>query len=172
MERNRQAHAAGVEHILTDRDQGRLHTACDEFGAPAPASASSNALDLLVGIHPGDPVVAEINGEIDIASVSWLRETLLLAIQRHRQAICVNLQGVTFLDCSGVSALIASARRARLDGGWMQVIHPSAQARRVIMLLRLQHLLKTREQAGVAAACCEHAARSAHQRSENVNGSI
>ncbi len=169
-ETNRQAHAAGGELFLTSCDQGRLDTACDEFGASA--SASSDALDLLVEIHPGAPVVAEISGEMDIASGSWLRETLLLAIQRHGPAICVDLQGVTFLDCSGVSVLVATARRATVEGGWMRVVRPSAQARRVIMLLRLQHLLTTREQAGAAAARCEHAARSAHKRRENANGSI
>ncbi len=152
---NRRAHASGVEFILADGDQGRLDAACHEFGASA--SAFRNAHGLLVQIHPGAPVVAEISGEIDIASVSWLRETLLLAIQRHGPVICVDIQGVTFLDCSGVSVLIATARRAQLKGGWMRVTRPSAPARRVIRLLRLQHLLTTPEQAGGAAARCEHA---------------
>lgn len=112
-----------------------------------PLPAFGDALHLLAEIHPGVPTVAEISGEIDIASASWLRETLLLAIRRHGPAICVDLQKVTFLDCSGVNVLLATACRARLEGGRMQVIRPSAPVRRVIALLGLQAVLRSDEQA-------------------------
>jgi anti-anti-sigma factor len=103
--------------------------------------ASADALDIHVDIHPGVPVVAEIGGEIDVASAPWLRETLLLAVRRHGPMICVDLRGVTFLDCSGVNVLLATARRALLEGGRMQVVRPSAQAWRLITLLGLQGVL-------------------------------
>ncbi len=106
-----------------------------------PAFASFDALDLRVVIHPGVPAIAEISGEMDIASASWVRETLLLAIRHHGPAISVDLQGVTFLDCSGISVLLATARRARLEGGQMRVVRPSARAWQVITLLGLQHVL-------------------------------
>ncbi len=106
------------------------------------ASASADAFDMHMEIHPGVPTVAEIGGEIDIASAPRLRETLLLAIRRHGPVICVDLRGVTFLDCAGVNVLLATARRARLEGGRMQVVRPSAQAAwRVITLLGLQGVL-------------------------------
>lgn len=101
---------------------------------------------LQVDIRPGVPAVAEVSGELDIASASWLRETLLLAIRRHGPAICVDLQGVTFLDCSGINALLATARRARLEGGRMRVLSPSAPARRVIGLLGLQKVLTSADE--------------------------
>lgn|SRR5512146_2792512 len=105
------------------------------------ALAAGGAFDLQVAIHPGAPAVAEISGEVDIASASWLHEALLLAIRRHGPAICVDLQGVTFLDCSGVSVLLTARRRACLEGGWMQVIRPSARAWHVITLLSLQDVV-------------------------------
>jgi anti-anti-sigma factor len=116
------------------------------------ARGSGGAPGLQADIHPGVPVVAEIRGEIDIASASWLRETLLLAIRCHGPAIGVDLRGVTFLDCSGISALLATARRARLEGGRMRVISPSAPARRVIGLLGLQDVLSAGERAGTVTA--------------------
>jgi len=106
-----------------------------------PAPVSLDALDLRVEIYPGVPAIAEISGEMDIASAPRLRETLLLAIRRHGPAISVDLHGVTFLDCSGVNVLLATARRARLEGGWMRVVRPSAKAWQVITLLGLQHVL-------------------------------
>jgi anti-anti-sigma factor len=109
-------------------------------GSP-PAPASFDTLNLQVKIHPGAPAVVEISGEIDITSAAWLRETLLLAIRRHGPAIRTDLRGVTFLDCSGVNVLLATARRAWLEGGWLRVVRPSAQAWRVITLLSLQDVL-------------------------------
>ncbi len=106
-----------------------------------PTPCGTSAHGLRVDIRPGVPAVAEISGEIDIASASWLRETLLLAIRCHGAAICVDLRGVTFLDCAGVSALLATARRARLEGGRMRVTSPSAPAMRVIALLGLRDVL-------------------------------
>ena len=103
--------------------------------------AAEDGLTLRIAIHPGIPAVAEITGEIDIASASWLRETLLLAIRQHGPALHVDLHGVTFLDCSGINALLATARRARLEDGRMRVIRPSAQALRVIKLLGLRGVL-------------------------------
>jgi anti-sigma B factor antagonist len=114
--------------------------------ARPPARACADALGLRVDIHPGVPAVAEVSGEVDIASASWLRETLLVAIQRHGPAIGVDLHGVTFLDCSGVGVLLATARRAWLEGGRMRVIRPSAPAWRVITLLCLQDVLARDEQ--------------------------
>jgi anti-anti-sigma factor len=106
-----------------------------------PACGSGGVFGLQVEIRPGVPAVVEISGELDIASASWLRETLLLTMRCHGPAIRVDLRGVTFLDCSGINALLATARRARLEGGRMRVTSPSAPAERVIALLGLRNVL-------------------------------
>jgi anti-sigma B factor antagonist len=108
----------------------------------SPFLSAGDPLHLRVEIHPGVPALAEVSGEIDIASASWLRERLLLAIRRHGPALCVDLHAVTFLDCSGVTVLLATARRASLEGGWMRVTRPSKPAWRVITLLGLHDVLK------------------------------
>jgi anti-anti-sigma factor len=116
---------------------------------PPSASASFDALGLRVEIRLGVPAVAEVSGDVDIATAPWLRETLLLAIQWYGPAISVDLQGVTFLDCAGVNALLATERRARLEGGQAQVTRSSAPAWRVISLLGLQELLTGADNPGV-----------------------
>jgi anti-anti-sigma factor len=110
--------------------------------SPAP-SPSLDEPGLHVEIRLDVRVVAEVSGDIDIATAPWLRETLLLAIQRYGPAIDVDLHGVTFLDCAGINALLATARRARLEGGQVRVTRLSAPARRVISLLGLQQQLLT-----------------------------
>jgi len=108
----------------------------------SPVRCAGDPLHLRVAIYPGVPAVIEVSGEIDIASASWLRERLLLAIRCHGPALSVDLHAVTFLDCSGVTVLLATARRASLEGGWMRVTRPSRPAWRVITLLGLHEVLK------------------------------
>ena len=107
---------------------------------PPSASIPFDAPELRVEIRPGVPAVAEVSGDVDVATGPWLCETLLLAVQRYGPSISVDLQGVLFLDCAGVNALLATARRARLDGGHVQVTRWSAPAWRVITLLGLEDL--------------------------------
>ena len=107
---------------------------------PASASFSTHSICAWKSTR-ATPAIAAISGEMDIASVPWLREALLLAIRRHGPAISVDLHEVTFLDCSGINVLLATARRARLEGGWMRVVRPSAKAWHIITLLGLQHVL-------------------------------
>jgi anti-anti-sigma factor len=121
-----------TEHALKPSDRPLL--------MPPSASASFDALGLRVEIRPGVPAVAEVSGDVDIATAPWLCESLLLAIQRYGPSICVDLQGVTFFDCAGVNALLATARRARLEGGHVQVTRWSARAWRVITLVSLDDL--------------------------------
>jgi anti-sigma B factor antagonist len=96
---------------------------------------------LRVGVRAGIPPVIEIRGEIDVQSARWLRDELLLTVRRHGPRLTLDLSGVTFLDCAGINVLLATRRRARLEGGWLQVIRPSACASRVISLLGLRNVL-------------------------------
>jgi anti-anti-sigma factor len=119
-----------TKHALQPSDRPLL--------VPPSAPTPFDALGLRVEIRHGVPAVAEVSGDVDIATAPWLCENLLLAIQRYGPSISVDLQGVTFFDCAGVNALVATARRARLDGGHVQVTRWSAPAWRVITLVGLQ----------------------------------
>jgi anti-anti-sigma factor len=88
--------------------------------------------ELVVDIHPGAPLHAEVHGELDILTAPWLREELLRVILRHGPRLVLDLSGVTFMDCAGISMLLAMRRRAQLAGGWLRVINPSRPASRII----------------------------------------
>jgi anti-anti-sigma factor len=102
------------------------------------APGHTEPADLRVGIRPGAQPVVEIRGEVDIQSAAQLREELLRVVRRYGPQLALDLTGVTFLDCAGVNVLLATRRRARLDGGWVRVIRASPRARRTISLLGLR----------------------------------
>jgi len=91
-----------------------------------------------VSTRPGAAPVVRICGELDLYSAPQLRDELLRAVRRHGPRLCLDLGDVTFLDCAGVSVLLAARRRARLQDGWIRISHASPRARRTLTLLGLQ----------------------------------
>src|SRR5260370_24289822 len=65
-------------------------------------------------IHPASAVpTVEVAGELDLESGPYLHEQLRSLIRAHGAYLAIDLSGVTFIDCSGVNALLASGRDAR-----------------------------------------------------------
>ena len=77
-------------------------------------------------------LVVEVAGELDLQAVPLL-DTLGI----DPCFVVLDLHGVTFMDCSGVRALLEARRRAVAAGG---SLHLAAPSRHVVSLLRLTHL--------------------------------
>ena len=78
------------------------------------------ALTIEVGHGRGYAIVT-VAGEIDIATVTQLRERLFELAASGRPLIA-DLDRVGFIDSAGLSALAGAAKRAAASGGSLQVI--------------------------------------------------
>jgi hypothetical protein len=63
---------------------------------------------------------------------------IIVAVSRE-----VDVSGVSFMDCAGLRALLATRRRAELRGGFIRLIATSAAVRRVIELTGAHEALAT-----------------------------
>jgi anti-anti-sigma factor len=126
--------------------------------APQKSLQTRAGAELRVGIHPGAPPQAAVHGEIDISTSPWLREDLLSVILRHGPELVLDLGGVTFMDCTGINLLLATRRRARLAGGWLQVINAAPAVTRIIALTGLRQVLTPSADHQVRAMTREHVA--------------
>ena len=99
--------------------------------------------DLRVSIRPGPLPVIEVHGEIDVWSGRQLRDQLLWVMSRHGARLALDLGGVTFIDCAGIGALLATRRRAELDGGSVRIVRVSPRVRRILALANVQQVLKS-----------------------------
>ncbi|MFD3537397.1 STAS domain-containing protein [Streptomyces sp. NPDC058664] len=59
--------------------------------------------------------VAQVTGELDIATAPRIRQALIGAVHRHGRVI-IDLGRLEFCDCAGLSALIAAQNTARVHG--------------------------------------------------------
>jgi anti-anti-sigma factor len=79
----------------------------------------------------GGVVIAEITGDIDISTVSGLRERLL-GLANEGQSLIVDLNQVTFIDSAGLGVLVAVARRSRERGGSLNAVCSRPQTRKLL----------------------------------------
>lgn len=81
-------------------------------------------------------------GELDLVVVELLRDSVAWALhgvveKTAVEAIVVELDEVTFLDCAALGVLICLAERCRERGVPFVVVRPSAVVQRLIFLLEL-----------------------------------
>jgi anti-sigma B factor antagonist len=90
------------------------------------------ALDVTVRSERGFVIVA-VTGEIDISTVTRLRERLFELADAGRPLI-VDLERITFIDSAGLGALVGAYRRATAHGGSLQVVCARPQTRRLLWM--------------------------------------
>jgi anti-anti-sigma factor len=89
--------------------------------------------------HDGK-VVVSVGGDVDLVTSEELRQVLEAAV-RVNPHVEVDLTGLTFIDSSGLSALVEGHRAARDAGGTVVLRHPTPMLRRLLDITRLDSLL-------------------------------
>jgi anti-sigma B factor antagonist len=99
-------------------------------------------MQLVTRLCAGSPVpTIEVAGEIDVESGPRLREQAGLIMWAHGPQLALDLANVTFIDCAGVSALLAICRSARTLGGSVRLATASPCVRRLARITGLQPVL-------------------------------
>jgi len=80
--------------------------------------------------------IATLAGEIDISTVTQLREGLFVLAASSRQMV-IDLDQVTFIDATGLNALVSAANRTAAHGGTLRVVCARPQ---ILKLFRLTGL--------------------------------
>jgi anti-sigma B factor antagonist len=81
-------------------------------------------------------VVVAVAGEVDIATVTRLRERLFKLAASGRTLV-VDLDQVSFIDSAGLAALVGAAKRAAAHGASLQVICARSKTRQLFRLTGL-----------------------------------
>jgi anti-sigma B factor antagonist len=97
------------------------------------------SIDVSSGRCPGCVVVA-LRGEIDKTHAAWLARALSAAAAPGSRVI-VDLEGLAFLDCSGLSAMVSARKQARQAGGDLRLAAPQQLVLRLLSLTELTGLL-------------------------------
>jgi anti-sigma B factor antagonist len=94
--------------------------------------------------HPPLTVVA-VAGEVDVATAPSLRARLVELIGEGKVNLAIDLEGVDFLDSTGLGVLVSTVKRVRNDGGDLTLVCTNP------------HILKVFEITGLTTVFAIHA---------------
>jgi anti-anti-sigma factor len=92
---------------------------------------------LLDGSH-----VVRVAGELDIFTSASLRQRLEALIVDGTPRLIIDLRAVTFLDSSGLGALVMAHRKLRVLRGGFAVVVEDGAVERVLVATGLKHVLR------------------------------
>lgn len=92
--------------------------------------------------------VIAMGGELDMASVPTLREHLMQVETEGAGVILADLRDLSFIDSSGLGALLEANKRSDLNGHRFFTVGASAAARRLFHITGTEHLLDDTDAVG------------------------
>jgi len=92
--------------------------------------------------RPGDVTVIHLDGRLDFLSASDARNRFVEAVTSGGRHVVVDLAKVTFIDSSGLGALVGGLKTARQYGGDLRIASPSTQAKSLLKLTSLDQVFR------------------------------
>lgn len=78
----------------------------------------------------------EVRGEIDHGNAQFLTQAIEEPLERGEAVLLLDLSNVDYMDSGGVSVLLSTVRRLR-NRGWLGIINPNSNVRRLLEIVGL-----------------------------------
>ncbi len=99
----------------------------------------------------GEFALVRVQGEVDLSWSQSVRKAILDALAKAR-AVGVELSGVSYIDSSGIAALVEGFQSARGKGQKFSLVAASQPVRAVLQLARLDRVFPMVENVEAARA--------------------
>lgn len=87
-------------------------------------------------------VILRLNGELDLDSADEFRRRAEDALERHgSRRLIVNMRKVSFIDSSGLGAILGRYRRLAQREGWMAIVAPQGHVRTVLEFAGIRRVI-------------------------------
>ena len=81
--------------------------------------------------------VVSVYGELDVATSPDLRERLIRLVSEGRVQLVLDLDGVDFLDSTGLGTVVGALKRVRTHGGDLRLVCTEARITRLFEITGL-----------------------------------
>ncbi|WP_448337850.1 STAS domain-containing protein [Chloroflexus aurantiacus] len=86
--------------------------------------------------------VVQLRGRLDLLVANDVKQRLVKAVNEGYRLLVIDMSDVSFVDSSGLGALIGGLKAARLAGGDLRLAQPGAQALAMLELTTLNRVLR------------------------------
>jgi anti-sigma B factor antagonist len=108
---------------------------------------------MTVQVHELDGwAVAQVNGDVDVATAPRLREQLIKLISDGQPRIVLDLDGVAFLDSTGLGVIVGILKRTRTHDGDLRLVCTRPQLQRLFEITSLDRTLPLADSPAAAIA--------------------
>lgn len=100
-----------------------------------------------------DIQILDVNGEIDLYNAPEIKDLINKLIEEKKYSVIINLDRVSYIDSSGIGALISSLSNLKKYQGGLKIINVSGSVRKVFELTKLTSFFEIydNEQDAIAA---------------------
>ncbi len=100
-------------------------------------------MTIAIHVEPLGPrlAVVKLSGRLDLLSAVEVKQRLAAVVNEGSPRLVVDLGEVSFIDSSGLGALISGLKAARLAGGDLRIARPDKQARHILQVSTLDRVL-------------------------------
>ena len=135
----------GVEEqlVIVDDPEDLVPPPSPTHAAPPRLEAAS--FDITLTRTPGRATLTLV-GELDLATTPRLNQYLTTLARTHKGLVVIDLRHLTFLDSTGVTALVAADSYARRDGWSLAIVKGPPQVQRVLEICGLTEVLPLAEE--------------------------
>ena len=100
----------------------------------------------------GDYTVLAVRGEVDVYTAPRLRERLIELVSQGSHQVVVDLEGVDFLDSTGLGVLVGGLKRLRSHDGDMILVCTQPRILKVFEITGLTKVFAIHETVDAAVA--------------------
>lgn len=99
----------------------------------------------------GSVIILDVNGEIDLYNAPEIKETINNLIEEKKFNVIINLAKVSYIDSSGIGALISSLSNLKKFQGGLKIVNVSGSVRKVFELTKLTNFFEIYDSENEAA---------------------
>ncbi len=96
--------------------------------------------------------ILDIQGEIDLYNAPEIKDIIHKLIEAQKYNVIINLEKVSYIDSSGIGALISSLSNLKKYQGGLKIINVYASVKKVFELTKLTSFFEIFESEGEALA--------------------
>jgi anti-sigma B factor antagonist len=86
--------------------------------------------------------VVSMQGRLDAAAAPTFKEQIVEAISQGNVRLALHIAHVSFMDSTGLGALVSTLKAARRASGDISIIAPSAQVQKLLRLTAMDRVFK------------------------------
>ncbi len=103
----------------------------------------------------GPASVLELTGEVDAYTSPSFREAINRALDRGKKALIISMEGVEYIDSSGLGALVGGLKKASEQHGRILIVCSKPQVAKVFEITGMVRVFPIFESVEAALAACE-----------------